>query len=82
MIEMKLHRKILLRSLRRHYQEYRGVLVKKYRDFWGHYVFIIQGNISMGKVYVGKGFYDTINLGTELIIGAIRRKLVNIRPCK
>lgn len=62
------------------YKEHRGILAKKYRSVFGKYVFIIEESDSRAKVYVGKCIYEGTELGSELTVGEIDGKLVNIRP--
>ena len=58
-------------------------LIKKYRNLF-HYVWVLEENGQKFKVYVGKALYFRIELGTQLTIGKIGRKLINIRSgfCK
>lgn len=63
----------------KHYKEHSGTLVRKYRNVFGKYVFVIAKNTVQCKVYVGKGIYDDTALGTLLTVGEIHRKLVNLR---
>ncbi len=68
----------------KHYNEHRGILIKKYRNLFGKYVFVIDENKKTSKIYVGKCIYEDTKLGAKLTIGEIERKLINIRPdiCK
>lgn len=66
------------------YKEHRGVLIRKYQDFWGRFVFVIEEENIKSKIYVGKGLYQNIKVGSKLTVGELNRKLINIRPgiCK
>ena len=66
------------------YVEYRGVVVRKYRDFWGRYVLVIDEKGVPHKVRVGKWIYMDTELGAKLTVGVLDGKLINIRPgiCK
>lgn len=68
----------------KNYKEHRGILVKKYRDFLGRYVFVIDENGVKSRVYVGKVLFNDTETDTKWTIGEIRRKLISIRPgiCK
>lgn len=81
---MKSFRQMMLDDIAKNYKEYRGVLVRKYRDFFGRYVFVIDEKGIQGKVRVGKWIYLDTELGTKLTVGVLDGKLVNIRPgiCK
>ena len=81
---MKEFREMQADYIDKHYNEHRGILIRKYRNFWGKYVFVIDGNGNTSKIYVGKCIYDETELGAKLTIGEIKRKLINIRPdiCK
>ena len=70
--------------INKHYKEHRGVLIKKYRNLFGKYIFIIDENVNTSKIYVGKCIYEDTKVGAKLTIGEIERKLVNIHPgiCK
>jgi len=65
------------------YSDHHCTLTKKYRTLF-HYVWVLEENGQEFKVYVGKALYFHIELGTQLTIGKIGRKLLNIRPgfCK
>ena len=63
----------------KHYNEHRGILIKKYRNLFGKYVFVIDENKKPSKIYVGKCIYEDTKLGSILTIGEINRKLINIR---
>lgn len=63
----------------KNYNEHRGVLIKKYCTVFGKYVFVIDENGKKSKVYVGKGIYEDTKLYSELTVGEINRRLVNIR---
>ena len=65
------------------YSDHHCTLIKKYRNLF-HYVWVLEENGQEFKVYVGKALYFRIELGTQLTIGKIGRKLINIRSgfCK
>ena len=81
---MKTFKQMQLDNIDKNYKEHRGSLIKKYRNVLGKYVFVIDENGKKSKVYVGKCIYEDAKLGSQLTIGEINRKLVNIRPgiCK
>ena len=60
------------------YSDHHCTLIKKYRTLF-HYVWVLEENGQEFKVYVGKALYFRIELGTQLTIGKIGRKLINIR---
>ena len=64
--------------IEKHYNEHRGMLVKKYRNIWGKYVFVINENDKTSKVYVGKDIFEDTKLDSKLTVGEINRKLINI----
>ena len=66
------------------YKETRGILIKKYRNVLGQYVFVLDENGVKSKVRVGKMIYLEAELNTKWTIGHIDGKLINIRPgfCK
>ena len=68
----------------RNYKEVRGVLIKKYRNILGKYVFVLEENGAKTKIFIGKGLYERTELGTKWTIGHIHRQIINIRPgfCK
>jgi hypothetical protein len=68
----------------RNYKEVRGVLIKKYRNILGKYVFVLEENSIKTKVFIGKDFYRKAELGTKWTVGHIHRQIINIRPgfCK
>ncbi len=68
----------------KNYKEIQGVLIKKYRNILGQYIFILEENGIKSKVRVGKMIYIKAELGTNWTIGHIGGKLVNTRPdsCK
>ncbi len=68
----------------KHYNEHRCVLIKKYRNLYGKYVFVIDENDKNLKIYIGKCVYEDTQIGSKLTIGEMDCKLINIRPsiCK
>lgn len=81
---MKDFKQMKMDYIDKHYTEHRGVLIQKYRNFFGRYIFVIDETDKKSKVYVGKCIYEDTTLGSQLTIGEINRKLINIRPgiCK
>jgi hypothetical protein len=65
------------------YSDHHCILIKKYRTLF-HYVWVLEEQGQKFKVHVGKALYFRIQNGTQLTIGKIGRKLINIRPgfCK
>ena len=65
------------------YSDHHCILIKKYRTLF-HYVWVLEENGQEFKVYVGRALYFHIEIGTQLTIGKIGRKLINIRSgfCK
>lgn len=76
---MKTFKQMQLDNIDKNYKEHRGSLIKKYRTFFGKYVFVIDENNKKSKVCVGKSIYEDTKLGSKLTIGEINRKLINIR---
>lgn len=66
-------------DIHENYKEHRGILVKKYRDFVGRYVFVIDEKEILSKVYVGKMLFEKAELGTKWTVGEINRKLIGVR---
>lgn len=66
------------------YKDVEGILVRKYRNIFGKYVFVMDENGIKTKIFVGKGLYEMTKLGTKLTMGHINGRLINIRPgfCK
>lgn len=62
------------------YKEVRGVLVKKYRNLLGQYIFVIEHKGTKTKIHVGKMIYKETDLNTKWTIGHADGKLINIRP--
>lgn len=63
-----------------HYKETRGTLVKKYRNLFGQYVFVLSENGKKTKICVGKALFESTEIGTEWTMGHIQKKLINVRP--
>ena len=61
------------------YQDFQGILVKKYRNVMGRYVFVLEEKCIKKKVYVGKEIYSDAKIGSRWTVGIIGRKLINIR---
>lgn len=61
------------------YSEHRGIVIRKYRNFWGSFVLVLQEGGGSVKVNTGKGIYENCVIGGEYTIGKTGRKLVNIR---
>ena len=68
----------------KNYRDHRGVIIKKYRTFWGRYIFLIEENGIRHKIDVGKRVFESFELGSKITVGVMNRKLINIRPgfCK
>lgn len=68
----------------KNYKEIRGVLVKKYRNLLGQYIFVINAKGVKSKVCVGKSIFTVTELNSKWTIGQSDGKLINIRPgfCK
>lgn len=64
----------------KNYKEIRGILIKKYRNILGQYIFVLEENGIKSKICVGKMIYIKADLSTKWTIGHIGGKLVNIRP--
>ena len=76
---MKTFKQMQLDNIDKNNKEHLGSLIKKYRNFFGKYVFVVDESGEKSKVYVGKCIYEATKLGSKLTIGEINRKLVNIR---
>lgn len=62
-----------------YYKETRGTLVKKYRNLFGQYVFVLSENGRKTKICVGKALFESTEIGTEWTMGHIQKKLINVR---
>ena len=62
-----------------YYKEMRGTLVKKYRNLFGQYVFVLSENGRKTKICVGKALFESTEIGTEWTMGHIQKKLINVR---
>lgn len=62
------------------YGEHRGILEKKVKNIWGEYVFKVNDGTKAISVKVGKGLFDMYQLNSQVTIGYIGKKLINIRP--
>ena len=60
------------------YSEHHCILFKKKRTLF-HYVWMLQDNEGVFKVYVGKALYLDIDIGQQLTIGRIGKQLINVR---
>lgn len=63
-----------------YYKETRGTLVKKYRNLFGQYVFVLSENGRKTKICVGKALFESTEIGTEWTMGHMKKKLINVRP--
>ena len=81
---MKEFKQMQIDCIDKHYNEHRGILVKKRRTIFGKYIFLIDENGKNAKVYIGRGIYEDTKLGSEVTVGEINSKLINIRSgiCK
>ena len=68
-----------LATFRNSYREHSGFLIKKYRNFWGAYVFVINEDETNYKIRVGKGLFDEVRQGSQITVGERNGKLINIR---
>lgn len=64
----------------KNYKQTRGVLIRKYRNVLGQYVFVLDENGVKSKIRVGKMIYLEAELNTKWTIGHMNGKLINIRP--
>lgn len=62
------------------YKEVRGILVKKKRNVFGKYIFVLDEKGTKSKIYVGKMIFEKAKLDTKWTIGHIKGQLVNVRP--
>lgn len=61
------------------YIEIQGTLIKKKRTIFGnHYLYINDGNHTV-SVIIGKSEFDLYSVGTQLTVGYIEHRLINIR---
>ena len=60
------------------YSEHHCILFEKKRTLF-HYVWMLQDNEGVFKVYVGKALYLDIDIGQQLTIGRIGKQLINVR---
>lgn len=77
---MKSARQRMVEQIHEKYREHRGAVVRKYRDFFGRYVLVIEEKGELNKVRVGKYIYLDTVLGDKLTVGVMDGKLINIRP--
>lgn len=61
------------------YDDFSGIIIKKSYGILFGYRFTMQNDSDKLTVSVGKGLYDIYPEGTQLIIGHIGKKLINIR---
>lgn len=64
----------------KNYKEIRGVLIRRYRNIWGQYIFVLEENGMKSKIRVGKTLYVKAELGTNWTVGHIGGNLINVRP--
>lgn len=69
-----------LATAMKYYTETRGTLVKKYRNLFGQYIFVLSENGKKTKICVGKAFYESTEIGTKWTMGHMKKKLINVRP--
>ena len=69
-----------LATAMKYYTETRGTLVKKYRNLFGQYIFVLSENGKKTKICVGKAFYESTEIGTEWTMGHMKKKLITVRP--
>ena len=63
-----------------YYKETRGTLVKKYRNLFGQYVFVLSENGRKTKICVGQALFESTEIGTEWTMGHMKKKLIYCRP--
>ena len=56
-----------------YYKETRGTLVKKYRNLFGQYVFVLSENGRKTNICVGKALFESTEIGTEWTMGHIQK---------
>ena len=80
-IDMQKNYYILLGvSMIKEYEEHKGILEKKVKNIWGGYIFIVNDGTKTVSVKVAKTLYDMYQLNSQVTIGYIGKKLINIRP--
>ena len=77
---MKSIKQMQLEQIDKAYNDYQGFLIRKYKSFFGKYVFVIEQDSNTVKFYVGKGIFDSVAVGSKLTVGLLGKKLINIRP--
>ena len=60
------------------YSEHHCILINKKKTLF-HYVWVLQDENDIFKVYVGKSLYSDINIGQRITIGRIGKQLINVR---
>ena len=60
------------------YSEHHCILINKKKTLF-HYVWVLQDNEDVFKVYVGKALCLDINISQRLTIGRIGKRLINVR---
>ncbi len=63
----------------KNYKEIRGILIRKYRNIWGQYLFVIDEEGIKSRVSVNETLYKKAELGTKWTIGHIDGNLINSR---
>ena len=77
---MKSIKQMQLEQIDKTYNDYQGFLIRKYKSFFGKYVFVIEQDSNTVKFYVGKGIFDSVAVGSKLTVGLLGKKPINIRP--
>ena len=77
---MKSIKKMQFEQIDKTYNDYQGFLIRKYKSFFGKYVFVMEQDSNTVKFYVGKGIFDSVAVGSKLTVGLLGKKLISIRP--
>lgn len=62
------------------YEEHRGILEKKVKNIWGEYIFKVNDGTKTVSVKVGKALFGMYQLNSQVTIGYMGKKLINIKP--
>jgi len=62
------------------YKEYTGGIIQKKKDLFSRCFFMVEAGMKKITVKVGKGLFDLYDIGDNVTIGHIKKKLINIRP--
>lgn len=66
------------------YKDHKGIIVDKYCSFLRKYVIVIEDKSGITKLYVGRGLYEHVQIGSKWTIGEMNGYVINFRPgfCK